>query len=103
MTSEKQANRRQVLWLLGAGVLLEAFYLRMHSLYYLKNHAIAFIELALAAGVVYLIALYGIERTRSSRTATILLIFARHSGRCNRRFPTICSGTAGTAQCKRMA
>jgi len=28
----------------------------MHSLYYLKNHAIAFIELALAAGVVYLIA-----------------------------------------------
>ncbi len=62
--------------LLGAGVLLEAFYLRMHSLYYLKNHAIGFIELALAAGVVYLIALYGIERTRSSRAATILLVFA---------------------------
>jgi hypothetical protein len=76
MPSEKHANRRQALWLLGAGVLLEAFYLRMHSLYYLKNHAIAFIELALAAGVVYLIALYGIERTRSSRAATILLIFA---------------------------
>ncbi len=76
MPSEKQANRRQVLWLLGAGVLLEMLYLRMHSLYYLKNHAIAFIELALAAGVVYLIALYGIERMRSSRAATILLIFA---------------------------
>jgi hypothetical protein len=76
MPSEKHANRRQALWLLGAGVLLEACYLRMHSLYYLKNHAVAFIELALAAGVVYLIALYGIERTRSSRAATILLIFA---------------------------
>jgi len=76
MPSEKQANRRQVLWLLGAGVPLEALYLRMHGLYYLKNHAIAFIELALAAGVVYLIALYGIERSRSSRAATILLIFA---------------------------
>jgi len=76
MPSEKQANRRQVLWLLGAGALLEAFYLRMYSLYYLKNHAIAFVELALAARVVYLIARYGIERTRSSRTATILLIFA---------------------------
>ena len=48
----------------------------MHNLYYLKNHAIEFIELALAAGVVYLIALYGIERTRSPRAVTILLIFA---------------------------
>lgn len=76
MPSENRANHRQVYWLLGAGVLLEAFYLRMHSLYYLKNHAIGFIELALAAGVVYLIALYGIERTRSSRAATILLVFA---------------------------
>src|SRR5208283_3829999 len=76
MPSENRANHRQVYWLLGAGVLLEAFYLRMHSLYYLKNHVIAFIELALAAGVVYLIALYGIERTRSSRAATILLVFA---------------------------
>ena len=76
MPSENRVNRRQLLWLLGAGVLLEAFYLRMHSLYYLKNHVIAFIELALAAGVVYLIALYGIERTRSSRATTILLVLA---------------------------
>lgn len=66
---------RQAIWLLGAGVLLEALYLRMHSLYFLKNHAIAFIELALAAGVVYLIALHGIERTKASRATTILLIF----------------------------
>ncbi len=75
MPSENLANRRQLLWLLGAGVLLKAFYLRMHSDYNLKNHAIAFTELALAAGVVYLIAVYGIERTRSTRAATILLVF----------------------------
>jgi hypothetical protein len=68
-------NNRQVIWLLGAGVLLEALYLRMHSLYFLKNNAIAFIELALAAGVVYLITLHGIERTQASRAGTILLIF----------------------------
>jgi hypothetical protein len=47
----------------------------MHSLYYLKNHAIGFIELGLAAGVVYLIALYGFTRTHATRTTTILLIF----------------------------
>jgi len=40
------------------------------QLYYLKNHAIAFIELAWPRRI-YLIALYGIERN-GSRTATIL-------------------------------
>jgi hypothetical protein len=48
----------------------------MHSLQYLKNHAIGFIELALAAGVVYLLALYGFSQTRATRATTILLIFA---------------------------
>ncbi len=48
----------------------------MHSLHYLKNHAIGFIELALAAGVVYLLALYGFSQTRATRATTILLVFA---------------------------
>jgi len=48
----------------------------MHSLYYLKNHAIGFIELALAAGVVYLLALYGFARGPATRASTILLILA---------------------------
>jgi len=86
MPSEKQANRRQVLLLLGVGVPLYAFYLRMLSLNCLKNHAIAFIELALATGVVYLIARYGIERPRFSRTATILPSFAAIAFRA----PLIC-------------
>ena len=72
----KQAKPMEPLWLLVAGLALEAVFLRMHSLYYLKNHAIGFIELALAGGVVYLIALYGFARTRATRTTTILLIFA---------------------------
>jgi len=75
MPSETRTETLKLAGLLGAGVLLEALYLRMHSLYYLKNHAIAFIVLALAAGVIYLMALYGFERTRASRAATILLIF----------------------------
>ena len=58
-----------------AGALLEALYLRMHSLYYLKNHVIAFMVLALGAGIVYLIALYGFDQTRASRASFILLIF----------------------------
>jgi len=62
-------------WLLGAAVPLELIYLRMHTLYYLKNHAIGFIELALAAGVIYLIALYALTRLQATRVATILLIF----------------------------
>src|SRR6516165_2234515 len=75
MPSENKSDHRQLFWLLAAGVSVEALYLRMYRLYYLKNHAIAFIELALAAGVVYLIALHGIERTKASRATTILLIF----------------------------
>jgi len=75
MPSVTRTENLKLAGLLGAGVVLEALYLRMHSLYYLKNHAIAFIVLALAAGVVYLIALYGFDQTRPSRAATILLIF----------------------------
>jgi len=47
----------------------------MHSLYYLKNHAIGFIELALAAGILYFVALYAFARTPATRAATILLVF----------------------------
>ncbi|HET7105788.1 MAG TPA: glycosyltransferase 87 family protein [Candidatus Acidoferrum sp.] len=76
MTSETQTENLKLAGLLAAGALLEALYLRMHSLYYLKNHAIAFMVLALGAGIVYLIALYGFEQTRASRASFILLIFA---------------------------
>jgi len=76
MTSETQSENLKLAGLLAAGALLEALYLRMHSLYYLKNHAIAFMVLALGAGIVYLIALYGFDHTRASRASFILLIFA---------------------------
>jgi len=76
MTSETQTENLKLAGLLAAGAVLEALYLRMHSLYYLKNHAIAFIVLALGAGIVYLIALYGFDHTRASRASFILLIFA---------------------------
>jgi alpha-1,6-mannosyltransferase len=75
MPSENKSDNRQLFWLLAAGVSLEALYLRMHNLYFLKNHAIGFIELALAAGTIYLIALYGLSRTKGSRATFILLIF----------------------------
>lgn len=75
MPSENKSDYRQIFWLLAAGIFLEVLYLRLHSLYYLKNHAIGFIELALAAGTVYLIALYAFSLTRASRAALILLIF----------------------------
>jgi hypothetical protein len=70
-------KRVQIKWvgLIPAGIALELIYLRMHSLYYLKNHVIGFIELALAAGIIYFIALYGFTRTQTTRAATILLIF----------------------------
>jgi alpha-1,6-mannosyltransferase len=76
MTSETHSENLKLAGLLGAGAVLEALYLRMHSLYYLKNHAIAFMVLALGAGIVYLIALYGFDHTRASRASFILLIFA---------------------------
>ena len=76
MTSETQTENLKLAGLLAAGALLEALYLRMHSLYYLKNDAIAFMVLALGAGIVYLIALYGFDHTRASRASFILLIFA---------------------------
>ena len=75
MPSETRTEHLKLAGLLGAGVVLEALYLRMHSLYYLKNHAIAFMLLALAAGVVYLIALYGFDHTGASRAVYSLLIF----------------------------
>jgi len=75
MASENRSETLQAALVLGASALLEACYLGMHRLHYLKNHAIPFIELALAAGIVYLIALYGFEQTRASRATFILLIF----------------------------
>jgi glycosyl transferase family 87 len=75
MPSEINRNRWNRIWPLFALVTLELLFLRMHSLYYLKNHAIGFIELGLAAGIVYLVALYGLARTRANRTTTILLVF----------------------------
>jgi alpha-1,6-mannosyltransferase len=76
MAAENRSKTLQVGLVLGAGALLEACYLGMHHLYYLKNHAIAFMELGLAAGIVYLIALYGFAQTRTTRAAFILLIFS---------------------------
>jgi alpha-1,6-mannosyltransferase len=75
MTSELTCKRWYI-GLVAAAIVLEALFLRMHSLYYLKNHAIGFIELALAAGVTYLFALYGFTRTRATRASTILLILS---------------------------
>jgi hypothetical protein len=74
MPSEK--HRRNWFGLVVAGTVLEALFLRMHQLFYLKNHAIGFIELALAAGIVYLLALAAFSQTRPTRATTILLIFA---------------------------
>ncbi len=76
MPSDNNRNRWYCLWLLAVAIALEAVFLRMHSLYYLKNHAIGFIELALAAGIAYLTALYSFAQTRATRTSTILLIFS---------------------------
>jgi alpha-1,6-mannosyltransferase len=76
MPSLNKRNGWNRLWPLALGIALEAAFLRMHSLYYLKNHAIGFIELGLAAGVVYLIALYSFAQMKATRTTTILLIFA---------------------------
>jgi alpha-1,6-mannosyltransferase len=76
MPSETNRARWISIWLLLAGVALEIFFLRMRSLYFLKNHAIGFIELGLAAGIVYLLALYGLTRTHASRISSILLVFA---------------------------
>jgi hypothetical protein len=76
MASEHKRNRWNTIGLVAAGIALETAFLRMHSLYYLKNHAIGFIELALAAGVVYLLALYGFAQRPATGASTILLILA---------------------------
>jgi alpha-1,6-mannosyltransferase len=76
MPSEQNRKQWNRYWPWIAMAALEAVFLRMHSLYYLKNHAIGFIELGLAGGLVYLIALYGFTRTHATRTTTILLVFA---------------------------
>lgn len=55
---------------------METAFLGMLKIYYLKNHAIPFIELALFAGIVYLLALYGFAQTPTTRATTILLIFS---------------------------
>jgi len=75
MISPIQQARFKWVCLISAGIALEFIFLRMHSLYFLKNHAIGFIELALAAGIIYLVALYAFTRTQATRVATILLVF----------------------------
>ena len=69
------SGRRAVLLVLGFGIVLEAIYLRIHHIHYLKNYAISFMVLALCAGVIYLVSLYAFERTTASRTVYSLLIF----------------------------
>jgi hypothetical protein len=76
MPSDQKRYRSNWFLPVAAGIALEALFLGMHSLYYLKNHAIGFIELALAAGIVYLVALYGFTQVRTTRASTILLVFA---------------------------
>jgi len=76
MISETTRKRWSWAGLVVAGIVLEAVFLRMHSLYYLKNHAIGFIELALGTGIVYLLALYGFAQTQATRASTILLILS---------------------------
>jgi alpha-1,6-mannosyltransferase len=70
------SSRVQLGSVLAGGALLEAFYGRLHHLNDLKLHVVEFIALALAAGVVYLIALYFLEYSSGSRAAYLLLIAA---------------------------
>jgi hypothetical protein len=76
MISEPTRKRWSWIGLVAAGIVLEILFLRMHQLYYLKNYAINFIELALGAGIIYLFALYGFAQRQATRASTILLIFA---------------------------
>jgi alpha-1,6-mannosyltransferase len=69
------SGRGALFLLLGFGIALEALYLRIHQIHYLKNHAISFMVIALCAGMIYLVSLYAFERTTASRTVYSLLIF----------------------------
>jgi|SRR5580704_3836641 alpha-1,6-mannosyltransferase len=71
----RTSSRRALFLLLGFGIVLEALYLRIYFIHYLKNHAITFMVLALCAGVIYLVSLYALDRTTASRTVYSLLIF----------------------------
>jgi len=62
--------------LLSGTLLLGLVYGRMRQLNDLKLHAVEFIVLALAAGVVYLIALHLLEHSAGSRAGYFLLIAA---------------------------
>jgi alpha-1,6-mannosyltransferase len=70
------SSRVQLAAVCCGGALLESLYARMHHLNDLKLHVIEFIVLALAAGVVYLIALYLCEHSSSTRVSYFLLIAA---------------------------
>ena len=70
------SSRTQLAGVLSGGAVLEALYARMHHLNDLKLHVIEFIALALAAGVVYLAALYLFEHASRARGAYLLLIAA---------------------------
>lgn len=68
-------KRLQVYLALAVIVVLEILYAGMHRLQDLKVHVIEFIVLALAAGVIYLIALYALEWAGEHR-ATFWMILA---------------------------
>lgn len=70
------SSRVQLTAVLAGAVLLEALYARMHHWNDLKLHVIEFIVLALAAGVVYLLALFFFEHSAGTRAAYLLLIAA---------------------------
>ncbi len=74
--TDRFSARVQLACVTTGGALLEALYARMHHLNDLKLHVIEFIGLALAAGAVYLVALYLLEHSTGTRAAYLLLIAA---------------------------
>ncbi len=76
MPTGHQRSKTQLYAVLAGAALLEAIFARMHHLNDLKQNVIEFIVLALAAGVVYVVALYCIEHSRDDRAALWLLLAA---------------------------
>jgi alpha-1,6-mannosyltransferase len=74
-TVQKKPKSQLSIVVVGA-VLLEAAFARMHHLNDLKQKVIEFMALALAAGVVYMVALYFIEHSRDDRAAFWVLLAA---------------------------
>ena len=76
MPFARQRSKTQVYSVLAGAVLLEAAFARMHHLNDLKKNVVEFIILALAAGVVYVVALYFIEHSPDDRAAFWLMLAA---------------------------